>query len=239
MAPLVRISDISLYLRCPRLVYFDSLGKLDQAADPERLLLRSMMLSLDPASDPACQLKPIMDDLLQDLPLVYEIDGALLNQAAAGLEPKLSEIAANLSCCRDRLFPSEVEVDLRSEKLRLTGRLDRLIFPDLVPSLIRTGSPPADGVWKSDRLALAGYSLMLDEMHSTRVRQGLVEYARSGTVREVEIRSIDRARALRIRDRVRQIRDGQLPDRPRDARCDQCRMRERCETRKTLASRFF
>jgi CRISPR-associated exonuclease Cas4 len=76
-------------------------------------------------------------------------------------------------------------------------------------------------------------------MNSIRVRQGLVEYARSGIVREVEIRSIDRARALRICYRVRQIRDGQLPDRPRDAPCDQCRMKERCETRATLASKFF
>jgi CRISPR-associated exonuclease Cas4 len=123
--------------------------------------------------------------------------------------------------------------------LRLTGRLDRLVFPNLVPSLVRTGSCPPDGVWKSDRLALAGYSLLLDEKYSTRTQRGLIEYARSGTVREVEIRSIDRSRVLRIRDRVRQIRDGQLPDRPHDARCDQCRLKERCEVKATLASKFF
>jgi CRISPR-associated exonuclease Cas4 len=239
MSSLVRISDISLYLRCPRLIYFDSLGKLERAENPDGLLLRNIMLSLEADRDLQEQMQIHLNRLLQELPLIYEIDGGRLSQAGGDMEPRLSEIAANLSGHLDRLFPSEVEVDLRSEKLHFTGRLDRLVFPNLVPSLVRTGSCPPDGVWKSDRLALAGYSLLLDEKYSTRTQRGLIEYARSGTVREVEIRSIDRSRVLRIRDRVRQIRDGQLPDRPHHARCDQCRLKERCEVKATLASKFF
>ncbi len=45
MTPLaVRISDIGLYLRCPRMVYFDSLDKLPRRDNPEHLLLRSLKL---------------------------------------------------------------------------------------------------------------------------------------------------------------------------------------------------
>jgi hypothetical protein len=39
----VRISDIGLYLRCPRLVYFDALGSLPRKARPVHLLLRELM----------------------------------------------------------------------------------------------------------------------------------------------------------------------------------------------------
>ncbi len=124
-------------------------------------------------------------------------------------------------------------MDLRSERLGLSGRLDRLA-PGFTPSLIRTGQAPEDGVWKKDRLMLAGYGMLLGEKHNLRINQGLVEYPRSGLVRQVQIHSVDRARVLRIRDRVRQIKDGQLPDRPENARCDGCTELERCEMKQML-----
>ena len=55
----------------------------------------------------------------------------------------------------------------------------------------------------------------------------------------MEIRPTDRRRVLRIRDRVRSIREGKLPDRPREAPCERCPVLESCETRQTLASKFF
>ncbi len=86
---------------------------------------------------------------------------------------------------------------------------------------------------------LAGYALLLGEKQRTHINQGLVEYPRQGLVRAVEIYSVDRARVLRIRDRIKQIKEGQLPDRPEDAPCPDCEAREICETRHSLASRFF
>ncbi len=238
MSSLVRISDIGLYLRCPRLVYFDSLGKLPRENNPEQLLLRSLMLGLSGEADLEGQLQESLVRLELELPLIYEIRQEELAVACRELETKISEIAQGLSHQLDLILPCDVEVDLRSEKLRLSGRLDRLA-PGCTPSLIRTGQAPADGVWKTDRLMLAGYALLLAETNGKRTDRGLVEYPSFGLVRIVQIRSIDRARVLRIRDRVRLIKEGQLPDRPEDARCIDCRTRELCETRHSLASKFF
>ena len=81
--------------------------------------------------------------------------------------------------------------------------------------------------------------MLLEDELKRRVDLGIVEYPRAGEVREAEIRSSDRRRVLRIRDRVRLINGGKLPDRPRDAPCDRCPVLDSCETRHTLASKFF
>lgn len=236
---MVRVSDIGLYLRCPRMVYFDSLGKLERAEDPGRILLKNLMLSLSRQDDLEGWMRMCLQKLEKELPLVYDVDPAKLGVACRDLEASLPEIVAGITGNLDLLLPCDVEVDLRSERLMLAGRLDRLILPSHLPSMIRTGSCPPDGVWKSDRLMLAGYCLLLKEQYGARIDRGLVEYPRSGKVREVQIRGIDRARTLRIRDRIMEIRDGRLPDRPEDASCHTCRLRELCEVKVTLASKFF
>jgi CRISPR-associated exonuclease Cas4 len=237
----VRISDIGLYLRCPRLVYFDSMGKLQRKNSAQQLLLKNMMLGIVGETDLEGELKESLARLELELPIIYEIGPEEISPACRELEARIPEISASLSPYLHLLVPSEVEVDLRSEKLGLSGRLDRLA-PGSAPSVIRSGKAPEEGVWKRDRLVLAGYSLLLRELYGkdgAKVDRGLVEYPLSGQVRAVQIHGVDRARVLRIRERVRQIRDGQLPDRPEDARCEGCDAKEHCETRMSLASRFF
>jgi len=237
----VRISDIGLYLSCPRLVYFDSMGKLQRKNNAQQLLLKNLMLGIVGGIDLEGELKESLLRLEQELPMVYEIEPEEIGPACRELEARIPEISASLSPRLHLLVPSVVEVDLRSEKLGLSGRLDRLA-PACTPSLIRSGKAPEEGVWKRDRLVLAGYSLLLREMHGkdgAKVDRGLVEYPLSGQVRLVQIYGVDRARVLRIRERVRQIRDGQLPDRPEGARCEGCEAKKHCETRMSLASRFF
>jgi len=238
MELLVRISDIGLYLRCPRLVYFDALGNLPRKNDIYRLLLRSLMLSLCYKGDLEDQLHASLARLAQEVPLIYDVDPAGLQQALAELEGKIPEISKSFLPYYDRLFPNEVEVDLRSSRLGLTGRLDRIV-PGPQPSLIRTGKAPQDGVWKRDRMMLAGYALLLGERNGTKINRGLIEYPLSGAMREVQIYEVDKARVLRIRDRIRQIKDGRLPDKPTDAPCDKCEMVDSCETKRSLASKFF
>lgn len=237
---MVRISDIGLYLRCPRLIYFDSLGTIQRKIDPEQILLRNIMLSLpeEPESDIEGQLNSLLKKMEIELPLIYEIETKELQIALGNIREMIPEIALGLSSHFNMLFPSTVEVDLHSDKLGLSGRLDRIIS-DRIPSIIRTGNAPEDGVWKRDRLMLAGYALMLGEKCGAILDRGRIEYSRKGIVREVQIHGVDRGRVLRIRDRIQQIKDGQLPDRPKDANCDKCELRERCETRVSFASKFF
>ncbi len=196
------------------------------------------MLAASPEADLEGHLRMSLARLVQELPLVYEIEPEEVHSACLSLEGRIAEIAHGLRPSLDLLFPGDLEVDLRSEKLGLTGRLDRLA-PGLIPSIIRTGQAPQDGVWKRDRLMLAGYSLLLGEKYGKRINRGMVEYPRYGAVRQVEIHAVDRSRVLRLRDRVAQIREGRLPDRPESAPCDGCEERQRCETRVSLASKFF
>jgi CRISPR-associated exonuclease Cas4 len=197
------------------------------------------MLSISGGTDIEARLREALSRLELELPLVYEIDPVILSPACRDMEERIPELACGLAPHINHLFPSDVEVDLRSDKLGLSGRLDRLVVVGCVPSIIRTGCAPEDGIWKRDRLMLAGYAMLLKEKYGEKVNRGFVEYPRSAAVREVEIHSVDRSRVLRIRDRIRQIKEGQLPDRPQDARCEGCDVLERCETRHSLASKFF
>jgi CRISPR-associated exonuclease Cas4 len=238
MPTLVRISEIGLYLRCPRLIYFENLRNSPKKIDTKHLILRSLMLSISQKNDLEGQLRESLARLEGELPLVYEIEPHEMDPACRELEGEIAGIAQGLAGYLDDLLPCQAEVDLYSDKLGLSGRLDRLA-PGSTPSLIRTGKAPEDGIWKRDRLMLAGYALLLGEKQKTHINQGLVEYPRQGLVRAAEIHGVDRARVLRIRDRIRLIKEGQLPDRPEDAPCQDCEAKEICETRHSLASRFF
>ncbi|RQW78568.1 MAG: hypothetical protein EHM14_11640, partial [Methanothrix sp.] len=130
----VRISDIGLYLRCPRLVYFDSMGKLQRKNSAQQLLLKNLMLGIVGKTDLECELKESLARLEQELPMVYEIAPEEIGPACRELEASIPEISASLLPHLDSLIPCDVEVDLRSEKLGLSGRLDRLA-PACTPSL--------------------------------------------------------------------------------------------------------
>jgi CRISPR-associated exonuclease Cas4 len=238
MPPPVRISEIGLYLRCPRLVYFECLKSMARDIDAGGLLLKSLMLSISSTTDLQSQLEENLARLEEELPLVYEIEPEKIQSACRDLKGEICEIARSLEGFVDLLVPCEAEVDLTSEKLGLSGRLDRLA-PGGVPSIIRTRKAPDEGVWKRDRIMLAGYALLLGEREKRHIDQGFVEYSRLGQVRRIEIHGIDRARVLRLRDRIRQIKGGRLPDRPQDAPCQSCRASEICQARHSLASKFF
>ncbi|MHC1631331.1 MAG: CRISPR-associated protein Cas4 [Methanotrichaceae archaeon] len=247
MIPLVRISDLGLYLRCPRLVYFEAMGRSvwNDTERPFNLLLRDLALSLsdlEPGSNLETWLRDELEKAEEDLPAIYraQIDLHDLRAAVEETETIIPQMAENLASKLDLINPSETEVDLRSNRLGLSGRLDRLVTKNrLTPSIIRTGSPPENGVWRNDRIRLAGYALLLEEIHDLNVDQGFVEYFQVSEIRSIEIRSVDRRRVLRIRDRIKQIKDGRLPDRPKGAPCQQCPMAEECKIRRSLASKFF
>ena len=200
--------------------------------------LSSQQSSQLSAVDLQSLLKENLALLEQELPLIYEIDSALVESACRDLQPEIESISQGLAGSLDLLLPCEVEVDLYSEKLGLSGRLDRLAQGG-IPSIIRTGRAPEAGVWIKDRIMLSGYALLLGEKEKWHVPFGLVEYARQGLIRRVEIHGTDRARVLRIRDRIRLIKQGRLPDRPDDAPCKGCQAEEICRTRHSLASKFF
>ncbi len=107
MTPNVRISEIGLYLRCPRLVYFESLGLMPVKNDAMQILLRSLMLSISQKDDLEGHLREIASRLEDELPVIYEIDQEDVGSACRELEEEIAGIALNLAGNLDLLLPYE------------------------------------------------------------------------------------------------------------------------------------
>jgi hypothetical protein len=54
----------------------------------------------------------------------------------------IPRMVQGLATVLDKILPSDLEVDLRSDRLGLSGRLDRLVTNGHVPSIIKTGFAP-------------------------------------------------------------------------------------------------
>ena len=236
MLRFVRISDIGQFMRCPRLPYFKP--EEPRMYNPLHLLIRGLILGI--SGTQADELASGLERLSQEILIIYrgQVDSQKLSLAVREIEPMLPELSIYISSSSDQLLPSDVEVDLSSDRLGLSGRLDRLVAGS-IPSIIRMGIAPENGAWKTDRLKLAGYALLLEEMLDRRIEFGLAEYPMSGVIRKVPIHSIDRSRVLRARDSILKIMDGWLPDRPIQADCQRCPALERCQSRCSLMSNFI
>lgn len=243
---LVRIHDIGLYMRCPMLVYLEFMGRDCFRPDTGRTLLRHLALYSAPDD-----LRGDMSKVVRDVATVHRIPEEELIRAIDGMRDSISRIA---SVPRDLITPCDIEVELRSDRLGLSGVLDRLVRPEpqrrgllgmllggedqLIPSVVRTGRSPVEGVWRRDRIQLAGYAMLLEEHFGVGVSTGQVEYVREGEIRRVHIRGMDRSRALWVRDRVREIRGGEIPD-VNGEKCGSCEMAGICGVRSSVVSRML
>ncbi|MDD5616966.1 MAG: CRISPR-associated protein Cas4 [Candidatus Methanoperedens sp.] len=249
---MIRVSDITAYLKCPRMYYFMNSGQ-ELIKEPtveyiQRLLLKEMALIYGTAlneGNALCALNDELDRLSDELRIIYrqelaEASDDVLNNAVSGVRTLLEGISSNLSSEHYSRM-CELEPALRSEKCGLAGSPDKLITigDELAPAIIKTGAMPENGVWKSDRLQLTAYAILVEEIYNTVVTRGFVEYARWGKVREVTIKRHERRKVLQVRDRVRKIEEGFMPEKPVDAPCEHCGFTGICDVKSTLASRFF
>ncbi len=249
---MIRVSDITVYLKCPRMYYFMNRGheliKEPSADHIQRLLLRELALTYGSAlktKDTLFALNNDLDRISEEIRVIYRselagVDDDALANAASGVRVWLGDICPNLS---SDFYASlcEVNPSLRSGKFGLTGSPDKLITigDELIPSIIKTGAMPENGVWKSDRVQLTAYAILVEEIYNKIVKRGFVEYARWGKVREVTIKRHERRSVLQLRDRVRKIQEGFMPEKPEDAPCERCGFKGMCDVKSTLASRFF
>lgn len=249
---MIRVSDITTYLKCPRMCYFANKGheliKEPNVDYVQRLLLKELALTYGSAfqtGDTLSALNNELDRISEEIRVIYRselagVDDDALVNAASGVRNWLGDIYPNLSYDFYAL-PCDSDNSLRSEKFGLTGSPDKLITigDELVPSIIKSGTMPENGVWKSDRVQLTAYAILIEEIYNRVVTRGFVEYARWGTVREVTIKRHERRSVLQLRDRVRKIHDGFMPEKPQDAPCDNCGFEGICDVKSSLASRFF
>ncbi len=252
---MIRVSDIIVYLKCPRMCYFINKGhELVKDTTPEyleRIILKELALTYESAfnrEDKLSVLNAELNRISNEIRTIYptELAGVgadMLASSASNVRSYFENICLNLSLTGDFYANRSVQFEplLCSEKFGLTGTPDKMIQirDEFIPSIIKTGSMPENGVWKSDRLQLTAYAVLTEEIYDTVVERGFVEYARWGKIREVTIKRHERRKLLQIRDKIKKIQNGFMPEKPKDAPCTYCGFNEICDVKSTLASRFF
>jgi CRISPR-associated exonuclease Cas4 len=252
---MVKVSDIGLYHKCPRMCYFVNKGNelvKDASRDyVERIIFKELALSYCLAYNSQEKFSILNDELKRisgDIRLIYRtelkgVDDNILDDSVEEVRSCLDNISTNLLSNGDfYAYDSfQEELVLQSEKSGLRGRPDKLIKinDSHIPSIIKTGNIPENGVWRSDRLQLTAYAMLVEEIYNTTVDYGFVEYARWGKVRKVSITRYERRNVLQIRSKIKKIHEGFMPERPKDAPCIHCGFKEICDVKSTLASKFF
>ncbi len=277
----VKVSDLTQYLICPRLVYFRAKGHEQTGIAKgkgrgiiESILLKELAFNLhiiygerkgegkgkgeEPESEEASA-KIIIEDIVDGVEKIYkeELKGVEKDLFEAVKEDFIRSQSMNMENDKwlrkirnengllelEEAHGYEREHTMVSEKLCMSGSVDKLIRTEeeVIPCIIKTGRCPEYNVWKSDRMQLAAYAMLIEEEDEseTTVKKGFVEYIRTAEFRETQIRRRDRALALHILKRVKRIKGGVFPDKGVNAPCDKCVFEEMCETKKTLLSTLF
>lgn len=252
---MIRVSDLTIYLKCPRMSYFTNKGN-DLIQDVtsgylESIILKELALTYGSIIDREDRLSLInmeLDRILKDIRVIYraeleDIDNLTLERAISSVRSCAGNISSNIEKHQDfyLINPVIMEQLLESSKIGLTGTPDKLIQTKdgMVPSIIKTGRIPDNGVWKNHRFQLTAYAILIEEIYGSNVAKGFVEYARYGIVREVKIKKHERRRILQVRERIKKIKQGFMPERPEDAPCETCGFNGKCDVRSSLASRLF
>ena len=217
----------------------------------ERLILKELALTYGTAcncADMQTFLNNELERISNEIRVIYrnelgKVDDETIAKSVTDIRPLIGTINSNLSQNSD-FYSGEFiqdELVLRSDKFGLSGSSDRLIKINegLVPSIIKTGNMPENGVWNGDRLQLTAYSILVEEKYNSIVEKGFVEYARWGMVRAVIVKRHERRKVLQVMDKIKKIQNGFMPERPKDAPCEYCGFVGICDLKSTLASRFF
>lgn len=232
----IRVSDLVHYLLCPRIVFYERRGlRYEPKSDPARAARKAVAVaiaggrvrpsskagkgtreseSVTPRGGPSPPRPP--EEWSQT---VERIKGALGPDAMAALEGWSREALAGLAPAR------EVQVLLTSERLGLRGEVDKIVVQngEEVVALVRAAEPPPSGAWRSDRVALAAYGMLLEEARGKPASMGLVEYVGllPPAVREVRITGYDRNMVRALLERVRKM-GPRRPWKPWKAPCGSC-----------------
>ena len=255
MSQVVKVSELGDYLYCPRKTYYHAkYGAPETNIDTVHLVLREMAygsFNLKDVEEGSLSLgaRRLFNEAVENISSIYSIKGVTSGDLeAVEAEINIDYITEGLTVYHQKLAClHEVSVDfqVRSDRLGLTGRLDKLLFfgetsKETAPCIIRTSHPPERGVWKPDRIQIAAFSMLLHERFGTAVDEGFVEYMRHGALRSVRITPADRRQTLQIRDRIRKLYEGKLPEKVVGKKCDTCTFEEKCSVQgNPLMSRFF
>ena len=266
----MNVSELLMYFRCPRQVYYLYRGHelMPDVSSKyiESMLLKELAFSYpDIVSAYSSNAEGMVECLETELGRVCDnielirpgdLEGTspeIMEDARSALSEYIKEVATNLVSAinedgKEELLscinPVKTDPILYSERIGLSGMPAKLVCHagNVVPSVIKTGKYPENGVWNNDRLQIAALAMLVEEEYGKTVEYGFVEYARYGVVRKVIVRANDRRQILKIANRVKKIKDGTMPDKKESTLCEHCNFSDMCSKgsmKASLASRFF
>lgn len=256
------VSDISIYNKCPRQVYYIDRGhklNFDKSHSYiEQIILKEIAFayhSIIECNDLHKQLEIKYSQIIENFELIYStelenIDLDIIKSAKISVFNQLKEIGNNLNLTISEIgknellkitTPIEIESVLYFDKLNLTGMPHMLICINktMYPVIIKTGKCPENGIWSNDRLILTAYLLLVEDKYKVPISNGFVIYAKFGIIRRAIIKANDRRQVLKIINRINKIKQGNLPNRKQSSFCDNCNFYDLCKKEETLFSKFF
>jgi CRISPR/Cas system-associated exonuclease Cas4 (RecB family) len=258
----IQVSSINQYMFCPRSVYLSAVLQLEPQPSVERvkgllghavrkeLSLRQSRI-LGKIHDVDALEEALLNELenvLEDVPYIYKdlLEGFEVTGFISELRPELlNEIGilrsrleimideTGLEDSLKRITPWRAEYPVKSDKLKFTGRIDKVMREEnYFPVEIKTGNP-GNGVWMGDRLQTCAYSMLLEENLGLEkiIPFGFVEYTRIQDKRPVLNTEQLRRRVLAVRDEVIEILDGKNPGicpHGSEKKCSVCGFKESC-----------
>lgn len=263
----INVSDIALYLKCPRKVYYSKRSQKTRPNDDvsyvEHLLLKELGLRYpqllgqfsSKADDMKDKIQSIFDEVCAELSIIYasELEGVseiTVSEAIEKVNACLGDVALNVAemledagsmSLANALCGMEVQPVLYGTKMKVSGIPGGMVELEgsKVPVIIKTGKSPEYGIWADDRLHLTAFSMLVQEIHNKPTDNGIVIYSRSGCIRPAKIRANDRRQVLGVYSNLRKIKDGFLPERKQIPLCNDCEFLESCDVKSSLASKFF
>ena len=131
----------------------------------------------------------------------------------------------------DRLTPKIIsEQRVESEKLQLKGIVDRIeVYENgYVPSELKTGKMPREGVWPGHRIQIAAYALLLEEKFKTKVKEGFVRCLDVNETRKISINPFMKEEIIKLVNEIQGLlKDPNIPNYCENKnKCVKCVLRE-------------
>ena len=261
------ISDIALYLKCPRKVYYLKRSQKKRSNDDvsyvEHLFLREFGLRypqllehLSSKADSTIDtIQSVFNEICVELNIIYaseleSVSASTISEAISNVQGCIEDISCNIGKILadmhnmplvKALCGMELEPLLCGHKIKVSGMPAGMASfkGSPAPVIIKTGKCPEYGVWADDRLHLAAFSILVQEVHNKPIDDGIVIYSRSGCIRPSKIRTNDRRQVLGVCNNIKKIKEGFLPERKQTPLCNGCEFLESCDISPSLASKFF
>jgi CRISPR-associated exonuclease Cas4 len=133
----------------------------------------------------------------------------------------------------EMIFPPALQGYLiRDKNLEMSGAVDKIEIIDgkYYPISRKSKNPPLRGIWDSDAIEIAAYSLLIEREFDTEVLVGFVDYENIGDRRPVIVDSELKEGLFIVLDAIREIiNQGELPEvNINPKKCEKCSFLEIC-----------